>query len=71
MRALGFKSGASFRRAIDAKALELPTFQMQGRRGQFGLSKDVAKWLIEQRNRGEPDAVKPAKSSPAKGDASQ
>jgi len=43
---LGFKTSAAFRRAVRMNMLAIHTFEIQGRRGRFALSKDVDNWLV-------------------------
>lgn len=52
-RALGFPSIAAMKQAIKRKTLTIPTFFIQGRRGRFALTSDVAVWLTECRARAE------------------
>lgn len=49
-RALGFKTAASFARAVREKTLGLPVFNIAGRRGKFALTSDVATWLAALRS---------------------
>ncbi|MDO9385415.1 MAG: hypothetical protein Q7T65_01800 [Thiobacillus sp.] len=48
-KALGFPSMAAMKQAIKRKTLKIPTFFIQGRRGRFALTLDVAVWLAECR----------------------
>jgi hypothetical protein len=43
--ALGFRSAASFQRAVRQKTLAVRVFPVPGRRGKFALTADVAAWL--------------------------
>lgn len=42
---LGFKTPSAFRRAVRMGMLTIHTFEIEGRRGRFALSKDVDDWL--------------------------
>ena len=46
--ALGFPTTGAMRRALARGALPVPVFQMEGRRGRFALTKDVAGWIARQ-----------------------
>ena len=48
---LGFPSIAAFRQALWRKRIPVPVFSLPQRRGKFALSRDVAVWLAEQRQR--------------------
>lgn len=54
--ALGYPSKDAFRQAIVRKTVPIPVFSIEQRRGKFALTRDVAAWLAEQRNRA---AIKP------------
>ena len=45
MWCLGFRSSRSFARACRSETLHIPTFLMDGRRGRFARTRDVAAWL--------------------------
>jgi len=47
-RALGFRSAASFERAVRLRTLALKIFTLESRRGRFALTADVAAWLFAQ-----------------------
>ena len=49
---LGFPTLASLKQALRRKTLTLPTFFIEGRRGRFALTSDVARWLIKTKNNG-------------------
>ncbi len=49
-KALGFRSAATFQRAIREKTLKIPIFDVPGRRGKFALTADVATWLATVSN---------------------
>lgn len=49
---LGFPSLAAFRQAVKRKTLVLPTFFVEGRRGRFALTVDIAAWLATTKTRG-------------------
>lgn len=44
-RVLGFKSAASFGRAVRAGSVPLNFMNLPGRRGRFALISDIADWL--------------------------
>lgn len=48
-KALGYRSGDAFRQAASRGTLPIHTFKIETRRGRFAMTKDVAKWLVEQR----------------------
>lgn len=48
---LGYPSQDAFRQALSRKAVPVPVFSIDGRRGKFCLVKDVALWLAAQRER--------------------
>lgn len=43
--ALGFKGERSFQRSSQRGVLPVPAFELQGRRGRFARTRDVAAWL--------------------------
>jgi hypothetical protein len=43
-KAIGFQSGSAFRKAASRGALPIPTFRIDGRKGLFAYTSDVAKW---------------------------
>jgi len=44
---LGYKSYSSFNRAVRTGSIAVKVFQIEGRRGKFALTTDVASWLYE------------------------
>jgi len=52
-RALGYSSMESLRQALSRRTVPVPVFPLENRRGQFALTRDVARWLANQRNRTE------------------
>jgi len=50
-KALGYSSIEAFRQAIARHLTPIPIFGIERRRGKFALTKDVAAWLAEQRDR--------------------
>ncbi len=46
---LGYASPAAYRQARTRKRLPVAEFEIEGRRGRFALTKDVARWLAQQR----------------------
>jgi hypothetical protein len=49
-KALGFRSAVTFRRAIRQGKLAVKVFELEGRRGKFALTADVARWLARVSN---------------------
>jgi hypothetical protein len=49
---LGYPSLAAFKQAVMRKTLMLPTFFIEGRRGRFALTIDIADWLANTKVRG-------------------
>lgn len=49
-RTLGFGSRSSFQRAIEARLVPVPLFPMQGNRGLYALTRDVAQHLTALRS---------------------
>jgi len=47
---LGYSSMSALRQAIARNKVNVPIFHLKDRRGQFALSKDVARWLAMHRN---------------------
>lgn len=47
--ALGYPSKDAFRQALVRKTLPIPVFGIEKRRGKFALTKDVAGWIVAQR----------------------
>lgn len=50
-KALGYPSLEALRQAVARHKVPVPVFSLPNRRGKFALSKDVATWLADQRNR--------------------
>lgn len=48
-RSLGFPSMGAFRQALSKQRVPIPVFSIPNRNGKFALTKDVAKWLANQR----------------------
>jgi hypothetical protein len=48
--ALGYRSTDAFRKALTRKTVPIPVFSVENRRGKYALVKDVAEWLVKQRN---------------------
>lgn len=48
--ALGFRTYAAFHRARENGRIGVRTFEVQGRRGVFALTNEVAAWLLKQAN---------------------
>lgn len=49
--ALGYPSKDAFRQAIARRTTPIPVFGIEKRRGKFSLTKDVAAWIVAQRER--------------------
>lgn len=47
-RTLGYPSQAAFRQALARGRVQVPVFEIEGRRGKFALARDVAVWLSQQ-----------------------
>lgn len=50
-RILGFANPAAYRQAIASRRIQLPLFEIEGRRGRFALTQEIAHWLVEQRSK--------------------
>lgn len=48
-KVLGFSSLDAMKRAIERGTLNIPTFFVEGRKGRFALTTDIADWLSECR----------------------
>lgn len=48
--ALSYRSADALRQAIARKRVDLPLFEIEGRRGKFALTSDVAAWLYVRRS---------------------
>ena len=46
---LGYPSAGAYRNALARHAVPVPVFQVPKRKGRFALARDVARWLVEQR----------------------
>ena len=46
---LGYASPAAYRQARARRRLPVAEFEIEGRRGRFALTQDVARWLAQQR----------------------
>lgn len=51
MQALGYRTPAAFRKALQRDLVPIHTFTLAGRRGRFAATADIAAWLWSQRNR--------------------
>jgi hypothetical protein len=49
-RALGFRTQAAFRKAKQRGRLPIATFEVEGRRGRFAATSDIAAWLWSKRS---------------------
>ncbi len=48
-RSLGYVSKDAFRQSIARETVPVPIFKMEGRRGYYALTKEVAKYLAKAR----------------------
>ena len=46
---LGFPIPAAYRQALARDRIPVPLFEIEGRRGRFALTQEVAQWLAEER----------------------
>jgi hypothetical protein len=49
-RTLGYTTQGAFRQAFARDRLPVPVFFLEGRRGRFALTSDIANWLWTQRS---------------------
>ncbi|WP_423016383.1 hypothetical protein [Undibacterium sp. Di27W] len=47
VKALGYRSAAAFRQAIQRGTLPIHVFEIPGRRGRFALTSDIMNWLSD------------------------
>lgn len=47
---LAYRTMEAFRQSANRKTLPVPVFSIPNRKGKFALTRDVARWLAEQRN---------------------
>jgi hypothetical protein len=52
-KCLGYPSMMALRQAISRGMVPITVFTPKNRRGKFALTKDVARWLVEERDRAE------------------
>ena len=50
-RALGYRTWTAFARAVRMGVVGVPVFEIPSRRGKFALTADVARWLLELRDK--------------------
>ena len=48
-KSLGYTSADAFRQAISRQSVPVDTFPIEGRRGKFALTRDIAKWIAIQK----------------------
>lgn len=48
-KALGYRTQGAFRQALTRNRIPIPVFALDGRRGRFALTSDIAQWLWSQR----------------------
>ena len=46
---LGFRTAAAMQRAVRQRLMKAPVFPMEGRRGLFALTGEIAEWLLQER----------------------
>lgn len=52
LQSLGYVSKDAFRQSIVRETVPVSVFKIDGRRGYFALTKDVARYLAKARNKG-------------------
>lgn len=60
IQVLGFPSLKAYQQAVARRTIPIPLFKLENRRGRFGLARDVAIWLVAQRQTAiaeQPDAL--------------
>ena len=61
-QALGYRTQGAFRQALSRKRLPVRVFELEGRRGRFALTCDIAHWLWTQTmTRPEKEALAPTR----------
>lgn len=48
--ALGYRTADAFGKAARGNRLPIPTFEIEGRRGRYAMTTDLANWLWSTRN---------------------
>lgn len=48
-KVLGYSSQDAFRKAFQRQCIPVPTFEIEGRRGRFATTIDIARWLWRRR----------------------
>ena len=48
---LGFRTAAAMQRAMRKGLIGAPVFAMEGRRGLFAITAEIATWIVRQRHR--------------------
>lgn len=48
-KSLGYTSADAFRQALSRQSVPVDTFPIEGRRGKFALTRDIAKWIARQK----------------------
>lgn len=56
-KALGYPTQEAFRKAFQRGRLPVVTFELEGRRGRFAITAEIAGWLWAQRKRGTAAAI--------------
>ena len=48
-KSLGYTSADAFRQAVSRNSVPIDTFPIEGRRGKYALTRDIAKWIATQK----------------------
>lgn len=46
---LGFRTAAAMQRAVRQGLMKVPVFHLEGRRGLFAITSEIAEWLLQER----------------------
>lgn len=46
---LGFRTAAAMQRAVRQGLMRAPVFHLEGRRGLFAITSEIAEWLLQER----------------------
>lgn len=60
VRSLGFRTQAAFDKARREQRLPIRVFRIEGRRGRFALTLDVAQWLVARTDNQSTDPCDPS-----------
>lgn len=50
-KTLAFSTVGALQQSINRGSLNIPIFSIENRKGKFALAKDVAEWLVNQREK--------------------